>query len=468
VSPDGSSSPYAFLDRPTDAAVLVDAAAGRVWTQDELAETVRSTVEALVTGRRELIFCLCRVDVSSVVGYLSAIRAGHAVAMLDAGVPADLTEALIDRYRPAFVLQSSGAETPTVRPGPEGGAPEPAEELAVLLSTSGTTGSPKLARLSHGNILSHAASIVEYLEIDERDRAIQSLPIHFSYGLSVLNTHLAAGASLILSPHSIMRPEFWADAARWQATSFAGVPYSYAILERTGLLREAIPETMLTLTQSGGRLAPETIIQLHEFVSERGGRLFVMYGQTESTARISYVPPDALPAKAHTVGVAIPGGRLSIRSEGEEVAEPGVEGEVIYRGPNVMLGYAEHREDLALGDALNGVLNTGDLGVIDEDGFLRLTGRTKRIAKVFGLRVNLDEIESAAGAHGPVAVVDGGDQIVLWRVSGARQSAEDLELELARRFGLKSRAFAVRDVDDLPLNGRGKVDYNALARRRAG
>ena len=462
------SSPYAFLDRPTSAPVLVDAATQRVWAQDEVADAVHSTAAALVTGKRELIFCLCRVDVASVVAYLSAIRAGHAVALLDAAVPADLTEALISRYRPAFVMQSSGGETPALRRGPRNNVPAPADELAVLLSTSGTTGSPKLARLSHHNILSHAASIVQYLEIDERERAIQSLPIHFSYGLSVLNTHLASGASVILSPHSIMRPEFWADAARWQATSFAGVPYSYAILERTGLLRKAMPETMRTLTQSGGRLAPETIVQLHEFVSKRGGRLFVMYGQTESTARISYVPPEALPEKAHTVGIAIPGGHLSIRSDGEESVEPDVEGEVIYRGPNVMLGYAEHREDLALGDDLNGVLNTGDLGAIDTDGFLRLTGRTKRIAKVYGLRVNLDEIEAAAGADGPVAVVDGGDQIVIWRVSGAEQSAADLGLELARRFGLKSRAFAVRDVDDLPLNGRGKVDYNALAKRRAG
>src|SRR4051794_15208931 len=114
------SSPYAFLDQPTDAPVLIDAASGRVWTQDELAATVRSTAEALMTGKRELAFCLCRVDVASVVGYLSAVRAGHAVAMLDAAVPAELTEALIDRYRPAFVLQSAGEATPAIRRGPSG------------------------------------------------------------------------------------------------------------------------------------------------------------------------------------------------------------------------------------------------------------------------------------------------------------------------------------------------------------
>ena len=448
--------------------MLIDAATERAWTRDELAATVDATAEALTTGRRELTFCLCRVDVASVIGYLSSIRAGHAVAMLDSRVPDELTEALVERYRPAFVLRSGSGETPEIRKGPDSSSSvAPASELAVLLSTSGTTGSPKLARLSRGNIDAHTTSIVDYLGIDERERAIQSLPIHFSYGLSILNTHLASGASLIMSPHSIMRPEFWADAQRWEATSFAGVPYSYAILERTGLLRDAMPETMRTLTQSGGRLAPEAIVGLHEMMGERGGRLFVMYGQTESTARISYVPPQWLPEKAHTVGIAIPDGQLSVLTGGEETCEPEVEGEVIYRGPNVMLGYAETRDDLALGDALGGVLNTGDLGVIDADGFLRLTGRTKRIAKVYGLRVSLDEIEAAASGHGPVAALDGGDQVVVWRLSGDEMSPADLEAELAQRFGLKSRAFEVRDIDEMPLNSRGKIDYNALSKLRA-
>jgi acyl-CoA synthetase (AMP-forming)/AMP-acid ligase II len=273
---------------------------------------------------------------------------------------------------------------------------------------------------------------------------------------------------VILTPHSIMRPEFWADATRWQATSFAGVPYSYAILERTGLLRKAMPHTMRTLTQAGGRLAPESIIQLHELMGERGGRLWVMYGQTEATARISYVPPEALPEKAHTIGIPIPGGHLSVRSRTEEIAEPGTEGELIYRGPNVMLGYAEHQDDLVLGDALDGELHTGDVGSFDEDGFFRLTGRTKRIAKIYGLRVNLDEIEAAACAHGPVAVVDGGEQIILWRVEGAEITADDLRREVARRFGLNSSGFTVRDIESLPLQASGKIDYDTLAKRHAG
>jgi acyl-CoA synthetase (AMP-forming)/AMP-acid ligase II len=461
------SSPFAFLDRPTDAPVLVEAKAGRVLTQDELAHVVNSTADALMTDQRSLVLCLCRRDVASVVGYLGAVRAGHAVALLDADANSELTSALIDRYRPAFIVYPNGGQTPAIRQTRATSGPKIAEELAVLLSTSGTTGSPKLVRLGHPNIEANAGSIATYLGLDEHERAIQSLPIHYSYGLSVLHSHLAVGASVILTPHSIMRPDFWADAARWGATSFAGVPYSYAVLERTGLLHSAMPSTMRSLTQAGGRLAPESIIRLHELMTARGGQLWVMYGQTEATARISYVPPEALPEKAHTIGIPIPGGQLSIRSGDEEVAERDVEGELVYRGSNVMLGYAEHHRDLALGDELHGELRTGDLGAIDADGFFRLTGRTKRIAKIYGLRVNLDEIEAAACAHGPVAAVDGGGQILLWRVEGQTIPPDELRRAVAGRFGLNSRAFEVRDIDSLPLKGSGKVDYDALARRHA-
>jgi long-chain acyl-CoA synthetase len=468
------ASPFAFIEHPTDAPTLIDARTGRTWTQDELADAARSSAAGLAAGGRELVFCLCTADVASIVGYLGAIAAGHAVALLDAAAPAELTQALIDRYQPAFIVSSRdpqtpgiSTQTPGISKGSEESAPAPADELAVLLSTSGTTGSPKLVRLAHRNIDANATSIVEYLQIDEHERAIQSLPMHYSYGLSVLHSHLAAGASVIVTPNSIMRPDFWADAARWRATSFAGVPYSYAILERTELLRKAMPETMRTLTQAGGRLAPESIISLHELMSERGGRLWVMYGQTEATARISYVPPEALPDKAHTIGIPIPRGGLSIRVDDEEVTDHDVEGELVYRGPNVMLGYAERRDDLALGDALSGELCTGDLGCCDTDGFFRVTGRTKRIAKVYGLRVNLDEIEAAASAHGPVAVVEAGEQIILWRAAAQDPPADELRRTIARRFGLNARAFAVADIDELPMKSSGKIDYDTLAKRRA-
>ena len=461
------TSPFAFLEHPSDAPTLIDASTGHIWTQDELTAAARALGEEMATANRGLVFCLCSGDVASIVAYLGAIVAGHAVALVDAHAPVDLTQTLIDRYRPLFVLRSGGREAPEIRKGCEPSLAPPADELAVLLSTSGTTGSPKLVRLAYRNIEANAVSIAEYLKIDENERAIQSLPIHYSYGLSVLNSHLACGASVIVTPHLIIRPDFWADAARWRATSFAGVPYSYALLERTGLLRDAMPETMRTLTQAGGRLAPGSIMRLHELMRERGGQLWVMYGQTEATARISYVPPDALPDKAHTIGIPIPRGRMSVRLDDREITDHDVEGELVYRGPNVMLGYADRREDLALGDTLNGELRTGDLGCFDSDGFFRITGRTKRIAKVYGFRVNLDEVEAAASVDGPVAAVEVGEQIVLWRAAAPGATGDELRYEVARRFGLNARAFAVRDIDELPVKPSGKIDYDTLAKRNA-
>ena len=457
-------SPFAFLDRPTDAPVLIDPIADRVWTQDELADVVSKTAETMATGRRELVFCLCERDIASVIGHLAAVRAGHPVAMLAATLPADLIDALIERYQPGFVIHHNDGQTPTITAS--GVAPPAlAEDLTVLLSTSGTTGSPKFVRLSRGNIDSSSDSIATYLGLGSTERAIQSLPMHYSYGLSILHSHLAAGGTVIVSPHSVMRPEFWSDAERWEATSFAGVPYSYQIIERMGVLDKGLPESIMTLTQSGARLAPEKVVRLHGMMAERGGRMFVMYGQTESTARISYVPPEMLPEKAHCVGRAIPYGSMSLRVGDDETTEPEVEGELVFRGPMVSQGYTTERDGLALGDERQGVLYTGDLGKFDADGLFRLTGRTKRIAKVYGLRINLDEVESAAGEYGHVAVMDGGDdRIVIWRGGGGDMSTDEMRREIARHFNLNPRAFDVREVEELPLNPRGKVDYGMLAR----
>lgn len=460
-------SPLAFLDEPAVVPVLVDAARGRVWTQDELADAVNRVAERMAMDERQLAFCLCDRTPASIIGYLGALRAGNAVALLDADAPIELIESLIDRYRPGFVMRPEDRERPGVHRQADATAPRIAGELAVLLSTSGTTGSPKLVRLSHRNIAANASSIAQYLEIGSDERAAASLPIHYSYGLSVLHSHLVAGASVMLTDHSIMQPEFWSDAARWGVTSFAGVPYSYAILERTALLRTSMPETMRTLTQAGGRLAPESVTELHELMRERGGRLWVMYGQTEATARISYVPPEALPDKAHTIGIPIPGGRLSVRSGSRLATEPDEEGELVYHGPNVMLGYATAPEELACEDTQGGELRTGDLGWFDADGFFRVTGRIKRIAKVFGMRQNLDEIESAASAYGAVAAADGGDRIVLWREPDADIEPDDLRRAVARRFGLNPRAFEVKEIEELPRTASGKLDYERLGERDA-
>jgi acyl-CoA synthetase (AMP-forming)/AMP-acid ligase II len=387
------------------------------------------------------------IDVDTVVHYLAALEAGHAVLLVDAGLDGELLAALIDRYRPGFVAGPGSA----VERRATGDQPPPHPDLAVLLSTSGTTGSPKLVRLSAANIEANASSIAEYLEIGPGERAIASLPFHYSYGLSVLNSHLLAGGTVVLPAEGILRASFWRAFEEHGCTSFAGVPYSYELLRRTGWDRHALP-TLRTMTQAGGRLAPERVQLFAEKLAGRGARLVVMYGATEATARMSYVPPERLLDKLGSIGIPIPRGRLTVE-----------DGELVYEGPNVMLGYAESREDLGLGDVQHGRLATGDLGHCDDDGFFFVTGRLTRFTKVFGLRVNLDEVERAARGAGPVAAVGADEQAIVVFVE--KQSPADpaaLRRELAARFKLNSKTFDVRRLERLPTTAAGKIDYAAL------
>ena len=394
----------------------------RTWGPDEIDG-------AFELPGRELVLVRTRADAASAIAYLTAVRAGHAVILLEAD--ADPT-AIVQTYDPRYVITGEQVE---VR---EDAAPADLHpDLRVLLSTSGSTGSPKLVRLTEANVAANAASIAQYLELGPGERAIQSLPLSYSYGLSVLNSHVHAGASVAFTPHSIIRPEFWADVRRHEATSFAGVPYAYAMLERIGMRDMDLP-SLRTLTQAGGHLDPEVVAR---FAAQR--RFFVMYGQTEATARIAYVPPERLGDKPGSIGIAIPGGELSIE-----------DGELVYRGPNVMMGYATSRADLARGDDLGGVLRTGDLGYVDDDGFFFVTGRAKRIAKVFGQRINLDEIEAAV--DGPAGAIAGEDRIDVFTERGADARA------LATRFRLPPRALRVHEIERLPVMASGKVDYAAL------
>jgi acyl-CoA synthetase (AMP-forming)/AMP-acid ligase II len=219
--------------------------------------------------------------------------------------------------------------------------------------------------------------------------------------------------------------------------------------------------SLTTLQQAGGALDRRMTDLYARFMAERGGRLVVMYGQTEATARMAYVPPDRLLDKLGSAGIAIPGGQLRIETEDQGDGEH-PSGEVIYEGPNVMLGYATGPGDLSHGDELHGVLRTGDLGYLDEDGYLFLMGRSKRIAKVFGVRVNLDEVETIVREGGPAAVVAGDDSIWAFCAFGTAESAERARDELARRFRLNRNALHVMHVDELPVSSAGKVDYRAV------
>jgi acyl-CoA synthetase (AMP-forming)/AMP-acid ligase II len=332
-------------------------------------------------------------------------------------------------------------------------------DLSVLLTTSGSTGSPKLVRLTARNLEANALAIGEYLGLGPGERAVQSLPMHYSYGLSVLNSHLVAGATVVLTPHSFMRPEFWRDADEQSVTSFAGVPYMYETLHRLRFEPASHP-TLRTYTQAGGRLRPDLIAHYHARATQTGARLLVMYGQTEATARISYVPPERLSEKIGTIGVAIPGGRLRLETlDGEN----GSAAQLVYEGANVMMGYAESLSDLGLGDVQHGVLRTGDLATVDQDGYFTIVGRLKRFTKLFGRRVSLEDVERELESTFPVRAIatDAGEQLGVHVAADGQVGDADLVAHLAQFLAVPPSAIKLRRVSELPLTTTGKKDYKA-------
>ena len=315
----------AVLRHRDERVALVAPAQGARVTYGELVPsgwTRRRTGCAGSPERRRLVFLAPGPDVEAVVLYLGCLHAGLPICL---GEPQPDPLARLARiYRPALVLAPDAlhdarrmAPCPpsqqAIEPRWPSNCSEPAlhPDLALLLTTSGSTGSPKLVRLTTRNLLSNASRIAEYLGLNTGERAVQSLPMHYSYGLSVLNSHLVAGGTVVLTPHSFMRPEFWRDADQERATSFAGVPYMYETLHRLRFDPARHP-TLRTYTQAGGALRRDLIAHFHARVTEAGARLVVMYGQTEATARISYVPPERLGEKIGSIGMPIPGGRLRL------------------------------------------------------------------------------------------------------------------------------------------------------------
>jgi long-chain acyl-CoA synthetase len=413
---------------------------------------------------KRLGIILCRNTPETHYAYLAALRGRDAVMLLNEQTNPISLQAIYDSYRPDWVFRPAETAVPDfyrsdavengwqlLRREQVSSEASLCPDLAVLLSTSGTTGSPKMVRLSYGNIESNAQSIVNYLEIDAEQRAITTLPFNYSYGMSVANSHFCAGAALVLTEQGIPSRDFWDTFACHDVTSLAGVPYTYQMLHR--LNPRKLPLVSLrTLTQAGGALSLHLVDYYKELSDEMGWRFFVMYGQTEAAPRISYVPPSMLAAKRGSIGIAIPGGTLSLSQDGE----------LIYDGANVMMGYGLCREDLANGDELGGRLATGDLATQDEDGYFFLHGRLRRFIKIYGNRVSLDDIEQRLEAElqYPVAAVGEDDKVHIFL--GSKTAHETARSILTSQFHLHPTTFNMHGLDVIPYTLSGKKDYARL------
>lgn len=406
----------------------------RTVSYDELDRLVADARAAL--GPRRLVRLAPAPTVDFVVSWLAALTGGHATLLTaDDGLAAAYT-----------------AGDPALHP-----------DLRLLLSTSGSTGSPRLVRLSAANLDANAAAIASSLGLTATDVALTTLPLDYCYGLSVLHSHLAVGASVVLDDRSVTDPALWAHARAREVTSFAGVPYTFDLLGSAGW--PDLP-SLRQVTQAGGRMAPERVRTLAQQGAREGWELVVMYGQTEATARMAYLPPHLASRHPETVGIPVPGG--SFRLEPVEGVAPGV-GELVYAGPNVMLGYAESPADLRRGAEV-GELRTGDLARIT-DGLVEIVGRRARFAKLFGQRIDLDRVQTllALGGHDTACAEAADAEQLVVAVPGApdTEALAEVAAAVAADTGLPPHAVRAVAVAALPRLANGKTDHQAVARLQA-
>ncbi len=408
--------------------------------------------------RRSVVLFVCENTLSSVILYVGMMRKEIIPVMISPNIKKEAFQNLVDLYHPNFIIygkeevQFEYLNKQMIPTDPQ---------LALLLTTSGSTGSSKYVRLSYKNIIANTNSIVEYLRIQSRDRVITTLPMCYTYGLSLVQTHLYKGASIVIYNDTVLDHSFRKEIDRNQVTNFGGVPFTYEMLYKSSFFKH-VPESIKYMTQAGDKLSKELNTAIVKHCKEQQKKFFVMYGQTEATARISYVPWEDAERKIGSIGVPIPNGYMELHDEMDKIIlESCVPGEIIYKGANVMMGYAEKQSDLNKGENMEGILHTGDLAYKDEEGFYFITGRKSRYVKLYGLRTNLNDIEKHMKRYNITAFCAGRDNhINIYLVESI--SKEQVANILKNSFAIRSRDFSIFYISHIPRTESGKIDYTKL------
>jgi len=432
----------------------------------------QSTIFSSHIKQRSLIICLCSNTIESVIGYVGTVRAHHVGIMLSAKIDSLKLANLIEQFHPNYIwlpttFQANFPHQVVYTHGRyhliqiSSELHELHTDLSLLLGTSGSTGNPMMVRQSNENLISNAISICQSLKLNDLDRAITTLPMNYTYGLSIVNSQLHCGGSIVMSEATMMDRLFWDQVRDSGLTYFGGVPYTYEMLNRIGI-RRLKGTSIRMLTQAGGKLSSEIATQLATSCKDLGILFYIMYGQTEATARMSVLPSESVLLHPSSIGVPIPGGAFRIVDlDDEHELNTGEVGELQYRGPNVMMGYASNYSDLARADDCNGVLRTGDLARVDEDGFYYIVGRRKRFIKLLGNRVNLDDVDKFLASNGYETASTGSDDYLL--VNVVSPGSHEIIIDLVSRFiSIHKSVIKIRELKEIPRNESGKVLYSEI------
>ena len=423
--------------------------------------------------KRELIIFLCNNTIDSISLYVSFINNGVVPIIINSDIEESLIIDIIEKYSPSYIFSPITNQNYdfnysefltynsfTVLKARNLFQTELDSELAILMSTSGSTGSPKLIRISYNNLLSNAISISNYLNLNSDETAITNLPMNYSYGLSIINSHLYVGAKIVVTKKSIIQRDFWELLKINNVTSLSGVPYTYEILKKLRFFKMDLP-SIRYITQAGGKLSNSIIKEFANQCLSKNIDFFVMYGQTEGTSRLSYLNPDKILEKLGSVGKAIPGGEFRlVNDKNEKIELANTEGELVYIGKNVMLGYASEKFDLSKAAELNDTLYTGDLAYKDEQGYFFIKGRKKRFIKIYGNRFSLDEIEDHIKNNGIESACTGDDDKLKVFITDINN--KNKVYNILKKLKIQKSAFQILNIKTLTKNSTGKVLYSKL------
>jgi long-chain acyl-CoA synthetase len=443
-------------------------------TYSELGKEVEKLGEHL--KENTLLLIVAQISIEPIIGYIAALNKKTAIMFVDIKTSKPDVQKIINEYNPDFVFAPNDwfdnqdclgrdsffdYQKYKILKRTKLNPSQINSSLSILLPTSGSLGVSKFVRISHDNIESNTNSIICYLKITENDRAITTMPIGYSYMLSILNTHLHAGASIVICPHSILEKEFWHQAQLHQISSLSGVPVFFQMLIRLGLEKMSIP-SLRQVTQAGGKLSDALTEKMINFCQSQKIEFITMYGQTEASPRISFLDWESAKTKIGSIGKAIPGVKIWLEfPNGDKINTPDTNGEIVVSGKNICLGYAESEDDLIRGDDNKGVLKTGDIGRQDSDGFYYITGRIKRIAKVNGLRMNLDDIEQKMKEVGlNIACIERDNKICVF-FDDALEPRDVISM-LHAQTGQKRTVFTCIHVSALPMTSNNKINYKKL------
>lgn len=364
---------------------------------------------------------------------------------------------------------------PMAAEGPSPAAPplrfvdRPADLDAALVFTSGTTGRPHVVRLTHANLQANTGSILSYLPLADSDRVLVVLPFSYVFGASLLHTHLRVGAALVVQPNAAFPQQMVERMAAERCTGLAGVPSTFSVLLRNSTFGSRRLPDLRIIQQAGGRLAPTMVEELRG--AQPQAQVFVMYGQTEATARLSYLPPQELDRRPGSIGRGIPGVDLRVVGEDGSQVAAGQIGEIVAGGDNISPGYLDDPEETAR-RMTGGVLRTGDLATVDEDGYIYVVDRREDFIKSWGVRISSQDIEAVAlqlpdlVSVAAVGVPDeaAGERVELVAVprEGSRLTEGQIIDHCRARLARTMVPQAVHLVPLMPLNGNGKISKTAV------